>query len=434
MFSNGVIRELTWVITTLWAWLFVCWLTDLWIEGLLAYLVFYIVRQLWSIRKFEKWMEGGSFVSFPPASGFWSELSYLVSKKQRALETHADLQLYKSEQFKSASMLIPDAIVSLSADNHIDWFNASSEKIFELRRQDIGRKIEGLVRHPDFVQYLKNADYQDPVIVHDLQGTQRTYSLKVFPYFENHKLLIAKDITELYNLASIRRDFIANASHELRTPLTVLKGYLETMIDTPGPHQEMWRPALENMENQSDRMQAIIEDLLTLSKMESESLTFSEQGVNVPDLLASLKGEAEQLSHGRHAFQFNVVQGLYIKGQTEPLKSVFMNLVSNAVRYTPDGGHIKVSWYEDEAGAHFEVEDDGIGIAKEHIPRLTERFYRVDTARSRATGGTGLGLAIVKHILERHRSSLHVESLIGKGSTFRCDFPPEMVLHAARHE
>ena len=428
MFSNGVKRELTWFVVTLWALLFFCWVTNLWIEGLIAYLFFYLGRNVWSMRKFEKWMDKGSKGSFPPSSGFWSELSYLVSKKQRALETHADIQLYKSEQFKAASMLIPDAIVSLDQKNRIEWFNASSQSILNLRRQDIGSSIEILLRFPEFIQYLKQSGSQTPLITHSLNDSNRIYNLEILDYYENHKLLIIKDITDLYNLAQIRRDFIANASHELRTPLTVLKGYLEVMVDTPGPHQEMWLPALTNMEDQSSRMQLIIEDLLTLSKMESETIATRDEVVNVPDMLSKLHHDAVQLSQGKHQFEFSIEGGLCITGYKEPLKSVFTNLVTNAVRYTPEGGVIKVVWFTDQnKGACFMVQDSGIGIAAEHIPRLTERFYRVDSARSRATGGTGLGLAIVKHILERHSSELKIESVVGKGSTFKCCFPSRKV-------
>lgn len=428
MFSNGVLRELTWVIVTLWAMLFFCWLTGLWIESLIAYLLFYIGRMLWSMRKFEKWMEKGSKGSFPPASGFWSELSYLVSKKQRALETHADIQLYKSEQFKAASMLIPDAIVSLDQKNRIEWFNASSKNVLKLRRQDTGSSIETLIRFPEFIKYLKDYDVSNSLITHSLNGGARVYNLEIFEYYENHKLLIIKDITDLYNLAQVRRDFIANASHELRTPLTVLKGYLEAMVDTPGAHQEMWLPALKNMEDQSSRMQLIIEDLLTLSKMESETLAMRDEVVPVPELLKKLQQDAEQLSQGQHRFEFSIEANLCILGFKEPLKSVFTNLVTNAVRYTPEGGLIKVTWSTDaNQGACFQVQDSGIGIEAEHIPRLTERFYRVDSARSRATGGTGLGLAIVKHILERHSSELQIESQVGKGSLFKCCFPARKV-------
>mgnify|MGYP002475987570 CR=1 FL=1 len=384
-------------------------------------------RMLLSMRRFEQWMDKGSKVSFPPSSGLWGELSYLVSKKQRALETHADLQLYKSEQFRAASMLIPDAIVSMDQNNLIEWFNTASETILQLRRQDTGHAIETLIRFPEFIQYLKKQDFKNALITQSLHNPQRIYSLEIFEYYGAHKLLIIRDITDLYNLAQVRRDFVANASHELRTPLTVLKGYLEAMINTPGLQKDGWLPALQNMESQSERMQAILEDLLILSKMESETMPAKEEVVHVPDLLNEIHQDAQQLSQGEHRFEFLVEPNLCIKGYREPLKSVFINLVTNAVKYTPKGGLIKVEWYQDNQGAHFKVTDTGIGILTEHIHRLTERFYRVDAARSRDTGGTGLGLAIVKHILERHSSELEVKSEVGIGSTFHCFFPARTV-------
>jgi two-component system phosphate regulon sensor histidine kinase PhoR len=298
----------------------------------------------------------------------------------------------------------------------------------EFKREDVGRKIESILRHPDFLAYLKSKQYDNALTVKRLQGQQRTYHVQIIPYFESHKLLIVRDISELYNLAQVRRDFIANASHELRTPLTVLKGYLEVMLDTPGTHQTQWQGALQNMQNQSDRMQAILEDLLVLSRMESEALAVNEEEVDVPDMLRKLEIEANQLSQGAHQLEFFVENTLWLKGSAEPLKSVFMNLVSNAIRYTPAGGVIKVRWSKEKNGAQFSVTDNGIGIAPEHISRITERFYRVDTARSRGTGGTGLGLAIVKHILERHGSALSVNSVLGKGSTFSCNFAKSKVL------
>ncbi len=428
MLSSGVKRELTWIISSAWVFLFIAWMSSAWVITLVLYLLVYMGRQLWSMRKFEKWMSGGSYASFPPASGFWSELSYLVSKKQRALEKHADLHLYKSEQFKAASMQIPDAIVSLDQENHIEWFNKPSQSMLGLRRQDIGRKVEGVIRQPEFIDYLKLADYQNVLILNMLQGKQRTFDVKIIPYFESHKLLVVRDITELYQLAQIRRDFIANASHELRTPLTVLKGYLELMQDMPGEQQVIWKTPLEHMENQSNRMQSIIEDLLTLSSMEADSITAESSTVDVPEILQNISIEARQLGSEKHHIVFEITPCLKLQGHTEPLKSVFMNLVANAVRYSPEGGDITVRWYLDKEGAHYEVKDQGLGIAAEHIPRLTERFYRVDKDRSRVTGGTGLGLSIVKHVLEHHGATLNVESVIGKGSVFRCDFPLDLVV------
>ncbi|WP_321324569.1 phosphate regulon sensor histidine kinase PhoR [Thiomicrorhabdus sp.] len=423
MLTNGIKRELTWIVTIAWLMLFFAWITGFWLATLLAFIVFYMARQLWSMKRFEDWMDARKLNTHPPASGFWSELTYLVSKKQRALEKHADLNFYKSEQFKAASMLIPDAIVSLDQSNNIEWFNTVSKSLLGIRRQDKGSKIESVIRQPEFIQYLKKRDFSNALTVNSAYKMSRTYQMQIIPYFENHKLLVVRDITELYQLAQIRRDFIANASHELRTPLTVLRGYLEVMLDTPGEHQQNWRLPLEHMETQSHRMQSIIEDLLTLSTIESESITAEKELVDVPKKLKQLETDAQQLGGESHRFFFEIDETLKINGYPEPLKSVFMNLVSNAVRYSPDGGDIYVRWFANKKHVVFEVEDNGLGISQEHIPRLTERFYRVDKDRSRVTGGTGLGLAIVKHVLEKHNAYLQIKSVLGKGSTFRCEFP-----------
>ncbi|WP_029407038.1 phosphate regulon sensor histidine kinase PhoR [Thiomicrorhabdus sp. Milos-T2] len=423
MSSNGIKRELTWIVSTASVLLLFALVTDQWVLSLFIFIISYIARQLWSIRQFEKWMDSRLKNRHPPVTGFWSELTYLVSKKQRALEKHADLNLYKSEQFKAASMLIPDAVVSLEKHNRIEWFNSVSKSLLGIRTHDKGSRIASVIRQPEFVEYLKKNDFTKPLTVNSSYRPSRTYEMQIIPYFENHKLLVVRDITELYQLAQIRKDFIANASHELRTPLTVLRGYLEVMFDTPGEHQEHWELPLEHMQTQAHRMQSIIEDLLALSTIESESITAEKEKINVPDRLKQLEIDAKQLSAGKHQFFFEVDESLEMYGYPEPLKSLFMNLVSNAVRYSPDGGNIYVRWFGTKRHLVYEVEDNGLGISQEHIPRLMERFYRVDKDRSRVTGGTGLGLAIVKHVLEKHNASLQITSVLGKGSTFRCEFP-----------
>lgn len=424
MFSPGVRRELTWVIAFFWAMSFIAWICDCWIVPLVIFIAIYIIRNLWSTYRFEMWIQGDKEVLHPPISGMWSEVSYQVSKKQRALEKHADIHLYKSEQFKAASMLIPSAIVSLDVENHIEWFNDPSMQILGLQRGDVGRRIEGLIRQPEFLNYLISKDYKSSLKLNFNRG--RTYEVRLIPYFENHKLLIAQDITELYRMAQVRRDFVANASHELRTPLTVLHGYLELMQDMS--EEETWSVPLEHMHNQTVRMRSIIEDLLTLSTMEADSISAEQTIVDVPQILLTLQPEVEQLSNGKHQFRFEVDEELKILGYAEPLKSLFMNLLSNAVRYSPDGGEIHLLWQRTpDNHARLSVTDHGLGIASEHIPRLTERFYRVDKDRSRITGGTGLGLAIVKHVLEKHDSHLQVESELGKGSTFSCQFPSKRI-------
>lgn len=417
MLSTGVKRELTWIIALIWVLSFLGWLINCFIGPLVAFVLIYIGRHLWSMNKFEKWMLGEQGVIHPPMSGLWSEVAYQVSKKQRALEKHADIYLYKSEQFKAASMLLPSAIVSLDDSHHIEWFNDPSKRILGLNRSDVGRRIEGILRQPDFLEYLKSNDYARTIKLS--LSNSRVYEIKLIRYFEDNKLLIAQDITELYQLAQIRRDFVANASHELRTPLTVLHGYLELMQDMSDNPQ--WTIPLEHMHNQTVRMGSIIEDLLTLSSIEADAITAEEEWVDVPAILQRLQPEVEQLTDGRHQFVFEIGEAK-IRGYAEPLKSLFMNLLSNAVRYSPEGGEVRIVWKKTKDGCCFSVQDQGIGIQEEHIPRLTERFYRVDKDRSRVTGGTGLGLAIVKHVLEKHQSKLEVVSKYRKGSTFSCTF------------
>lgn len=375
--------------------------------------------------RFEQWMSDKNRQAFPPQSGFWSEVSYLVSKKQRALEKHADLNLYKSEQFRSASMLIPDAILSLNHLNKIEWFNNVSKQLIGVRRQNVGSSIEAVIRHPDFISYLRTKDYSEAITISNLNQNARTSEFQIIPYFENHKLLVIRDITELYQLAQIRRDFIANASHELRTPLTVLRGYLELMLDNK-ENMPAWGLPLEHMEKQSRRMQAIIEDLLTLSTLEADSINAEKQMVDVPNILQQLEADSNQLAGENHHLFFEIDADLILQGYKEPIKSVLTNLLANAVRYSPNGGDITVRWFKRGKFAVYEVQDQGLGVAAEHIPRLTERFYRVDRDRSRETGGTGLGLAIVKHVLERHQAELEIESVLGKGSLFRCLFPLDL--------
>lgn len=423
MLSNAIKSELSWLFSSFLIVFFFAWITGLWLASFSAYFIYYVFRHLLNMSRFERWMDRRSSTFSPPQSGFWEELSYLVNKKQRALEKHADLNLYKSEQFKAASMLIPDAIVSLDKRDNIEWFNPISKNMLAMRHQDIGCKIESVIRQPEFIQYLRRGQFDKALTLTAIQHQSRTFEVRIFSYFEDHKLIVVRDITELYQLAQIRRDFIANASHELRTPLTVLRGYLEVMIDTPGSHQNAWQVPLQHMETQAHRMQAIIEDLLALSTIESGSISRSKSLVLVANLLHQIEKDAKRLGRDNHHFSFDIDDELPLEGYEESLKSLFMNLVSNAVRYSPEGGEIKVRWFKQNQQAVFEVTDQGIGIAQEHIPRLTERFYRVDADRSRGTGGTGLGLAIVKHVLERHNGQLQIDSVVGKGSCFRCVFP-----------
>ncbi len=419
--SRAISRELVWVSISLGIFLFFAWLTGFWVVTLLAYIFFYFIRQIWSFYQFEAYFREVSHID-PPQTGIWQELYALVSHKQRALKKRADLQNNKSEQFHAASMALPIAIVSLTKNHKIEWFNNAAQSLLSIKPSDTGRKLETLVRQPEFIQYLKQKEFEKPLFLEAFMGQTRTYRCEIFDYHHGHRLLMLEDVHELYNLAKIRKDFVANASHELRTPLTVVNGYLEMMIDVSDQIPIFWEKPLGQMHHQSLRMQAIIEDLLTLSKIESDTLVNAIKVVKVDEVLKNIEVDIRYLYSEDYDIHFSIEEGLTLKGVEEPLKSVFTNLISNAFRYTPKGGKISVRWYSDNSGLHFEVEDTGIGISKEHLSRLTERFYRVDTARSRESGGTGLGLAIVKHVLEKHDSELKIQSQVGKGSIFSCDF------------
>ncbi len=254
-------------------------------------------------------------------------------------------------------------------------------------------------------------------------------SVRIVPYGENQRLVLARDISRLHRLEQMRRDFVANASHELRTPLTVLGGYLETLADSDDAALRQWQPAIEQMRHQANRMRRLVDDLLLLSRLETDEAPAEPEAVAVPAMLASIREDAELLAGERaHAIELEAEPGLQLRGDYHELRSAFANLVLNAVQHTPAEGRIAIRWYADAGGAHLAVSDTGPGIPPQHLPRLTERFYRVDVGRSRAAGGTGLGLAIVKHVLHRHGGALAIDSRLGRGSTFQCDFPSELIV------
>jgi two-component system phosphate regulon sensor histidine kinase PhoR len=291
-----------------------------------------------------------------------------------------------------------------------------------------------VVRNPLFTAYLQGGDYAEPVEIPSPADERIRLQGRVVIFGKKQKLIIGRDVTRIHQLEQMRRDFVANVSHELRTPLTVISGFLEPMLDDARHGKlEEWQSSLELMEDQTSRMQRIVEDLLLLSRLETDRTGISRDPVSVPSLLTGIREDALQLaSDKQHRITVEANEQLWLHGSEQELRSAFSNLVFNAVRYTPAQGEIHIRWYEYQNGARLDVTDSGIGVAAQHIPRLTERFYRVDVGRSRESGGTGLGLAIVKHVLNRHQASLHIESQPGQGSTFSCIFAPEVTLHRHR--
>jgi two-component system phosphate regulon sensor histidine kinase PhoR len=325
---------------------------------------------------------------------------------------------------------LPDGVVILAEDLTIEWLNTNAEAHMGLSAQrDTGYPITNLFRDAAFVDYLEARQFGSALELRPLRSAGRVLSLQLVPFGENQAMLLTRDVSQREKLETMRRDFVANVSHELKTPLTVVSGFIETLADGIGdiPTEDA-KHYLDLAAEQSGRMQRLIEDLLILSTMETGSPPPHEEEVMVAALLADVRGEINTLSGGKHDIEVQSHGPTFLRGSAKELRSVFGNLAGNAVRYTPEGGHIQLHWKAlPDGGAEFSVSDDGPGIAAEHIPRLTERFYRVDRGRSRDTGGTGLGLAIVKHALERHQAELNIVSEPGYGSTFSARFPAHRV-------
>lgn len=384
----------------------------------------YIASHIYWIYKLQIWLKSPNLNDIPEGRGIWESIfSALFQHQRKNVRTEAEL-IAALQGFKQATSALPDGIAVLNHRNEIEWCNPPAELLLGLDLdKDINQPIQNLVRYSEFIGYLHSKDFSHPITVKSMRNAESTLQLLLIVFGTAQKLLICRDISVQEKIDMMRRDFIANVSHELRTPLTVVGGFLETLMDTEGAVTENTKSYFDMMINQTSRMRLIIEDLLTLSRIESNNEVPTSAVINMNMLLTMIQNDAIALSHGKHEIHLQADQSLNIKGNREELLSAFTNLVSNAVRYTPEGGNITINWQLKNKQAVFSVQDSGIGIEEHHIARLTERFYRVDRGRSRDTGGTGLGLAIVKHILSRHKAKLDVESVIGEGSTFSISFP-----------
>ncbi len=372
-----------------------------------------------------RWLHQGAPSEPPAQPGRWGEVAYTADKALRERERAATLAQQQLSDFLAAIEASPNGVVLLDERERITWCNSAAS--FHLGVQtprDLLQPVTNLVRVPAFVGYLAQRPWAGPVVC-EVPASHCTLSLLAQPYGESRTLLITQDVTERQRQEAMRRDFVANVSHEIRTPLTVLTGYVETLRDLPLTPGER-APMLAQMQEQSTRLQNLVDDLLTLAQLEGQPLPMADQWLPLAPLLERALDDGQRLSKGRHRFTLSPPpEDLMVAFVKNELLSAVSNLISNAVRYTPDGGPITVSWRnEGERGSVIEVRDSGIGIAPEHLPRLTERFYRVDGSRSRETGGTGLGLAIVKHVMQRHGGELVIHSEPGRGSVFALHLPP----------
>ncbi|HXA93104.1 MAG TPA: phosphate regulon sensor histidine kinase PhoR [Steroidobacteraceae bacterium] len=383
----------------------------------------YLGWQLLNLYRLDRWLRLRSQLDPPNIGGIWGDIIGQVVRLHRRKQFHKQRLVQLFRELRRSTAALPDGVIILSSQNEIVWFNRQAARLLGLRRPvDIGLRIDNLIRSPEFVHYLHGDDFALPLIIRPPVQLDLYLALQLVPYGAGQSLLLARDVTRQMRLEAMRKDFVANASHELRTPLTVISGYLDTLADDSSI-DAAWAGPIRDMRAQARRMNAIITDLLELSRLESTDGEAPREPIDVPRMLERLHRDAlAKNDRPRQVLlELESTDGLY--GAAHEIESAFTNVLVNALKYTLPDGTVRMRWRTDDDGAYFSVIDTGIGIPAEHIPRLTERFYRVDAGRSRGEGGSGLGLAIVKHALQRHGGWLDVVSSEGKGSTFTCHFP-----------
>jgi two-component system phosphate regulon sensor histidine kinase PhoR len=405
-------------------------LLDALVVSLLAGALLYLGWHLYHLTRLHQLLRDSREMEIPEARGVWGDIYRdLYRLRQRHQRSKTKLENIVS-QFQASTAALPDAAVVLDPNGRILWFNEATVGLLGFRSpQDLGQRVVNLIRNPSFTALMQGGrQEQIAEIVSPVNSGQRI-ALRIIPYGNEQRLLIARDVSHQQRLEQMRRDFVANASHELRTPLTVLRGYLEMMVEEAGKKGALqeWLSPIGDMARQVTRMSNIIDDLLKLARLEANEGGGRHERVAVGQLLSKLVEEGRGISGGGHTIELDAESGLELYGHASELHSIFSNLLMNAIQYTAPDGDVRLKWWSDAAGAHFSVRDTGIGIEARHIPRLTERFYRADPGRSNRTGGTGLGLAIVKHALEHHEGRLEIASELNVGSIFTCHFPSDRI-------
>jgi len=396
----------------------------LWVLGAAC---LYLAWQLLNLYRLDRWLRLRSQIDPPTIGGVWGDIIAQIIRLHRRKQYHKQRLVQLFRELRRSTAALPDGVIILSAQSEIVWFNRQAARLLGLKRPiDIGLRIDNLIRTPEFIHYLHGEDFALPLIIRPPVQLDLYLALQLVPYGEGQSLLLVRDVTRQMRLEAMRKDFVANASHELRTPLTVITGYLDTLADDPAIDQT-WEGPIRDMRSQAQRMNAIIADLLELSRLEASDGDAPREPIDVPRMLERLYRDALARSERPREVLLEVESANGLYGATHEIESAFTNLLVNGLKYTLPEGTVRMRWWSDDDGAYFSVIDTGIGIPAEHIPRLTERFYRVDAGRSRGHGGSGLGLAIVKHALQRHDGWLDVQSVEGKGSVFTCHFPLQRV-------
>lgn len=400
------------------------------IEALILLLIAGNGWHILHLSRMQRWFDQEQVNRLPHAMGAWGKLfSDAQRRHQQNIKSQQQLQSIIN-RIQDSTAALQDAVLMVDSNGALEFWNQAAQGYLGLRTPvDIGQPITNLIRNPEFKNYFDKAQYQEPLVITSPVNPQMFLQFNITLFGRKDRLILVHDVTRLKHLEQMRKDFVANVSHELRTPLTVLSGYIETMQMGADSLPPRWKRMLQQMYEQSHRMGNIIKDLLILSRLENTH-NDKPKRVRMTELLSAIHSDAVALSDGRHEVELQIDSDKDISGYYNELRSAFSNLVFNAVKYTPEGGKVVIRWYMSQDHGCFSVEDNGIGIAPHHIPRLTERFYRVDPSRNAETGGTGLGLAIVKHVLGHHQAELRITSATGKGSTFLCDFPARGLLNA----
>ncbi|MEZ9058237.1 phosphate regulon sensor histidine kinase PhoR [Vibrio pelagius] len=424
-------KKLAWELAFFYApWFIVGWIFGYLPWLLLAATVLQLAWHLHNQMRLSAWLWDEKRLTPPSGSGNWESLFNGIYRMQQRQRRKRKELTNLIRRFRNGAESLPDAVVVFRSEGNIVWCNKLAQYLLGFRwPDDSGQPISNLIRTPDFIKYLNKQDFSEPLEMPSPLNVERMLELRIVPYTEGEHLMVVRDVTQLKQLEGMRRNFFANVSHELRTPMTVLQGYLEMTEDPDMVVGPMWSKAHGVMTEQLNRMNSLVNQLLTLSKIEAAPMHELDEVVNVPAMLEVLEKEATSLSGDKeHKLEFDIDKSLRVLADEDQLRSAISNLVYNAVKYTPAGATVKVRWYQTSQGACLDVSDTGEGIEPQHLHRLTERFYRVDKARSRDTGGSGLGLAIVKHALSHHDSHLEIQSEVGVGSRFSFTLPSRLTV------
>lgn len=431
MIRRGFKTELRWFLLFVTTFSLIGLLSGFFFISLIAALGIYVIWTFKHIYTLENWILRARRQNLPDNDlyGIWGDIADDVVLMHNRYEKEKQRLQAVVTRVQEMTTALTDSVILLDKHGNIEWWNQAAEHLFSFQNMDLGHKITNLIRHPRFVQYFEEAEYDEPLSLADPRQQERRLEFQIHPFGQGDRLIVVRDVTRIFKLEQMRKDFVANVSHELRTPLTVIRGYLETLQDAEDLPPR-WKKALDQMQQQSRRMASLTNDLITLSKLETDSREMHQETVALAPLLSIIADEAKAISGERgHSLTITGADKLALLGNPRELRSALSNLVVNAVNYSRPQTAIEIQCERDPTGAAIvRVRDQGSGIDAKHIPRLTERFYRVDSSRSVASGGTGLGLAIVKHVLLRHDAELRITSTLGKGSSFACHFPVQRVV------